>query len=636
MSATVLLDGAAVTLAPEDAIATGGEATLYAAGATAIKLWHRPTAARAAKVLALMARRDRLPPSLVAPCALVHDAMHGGVVGFAMPRLLGGWEPIACLGRPTWRQARGLGLAAAGRTFVALADAIAELHREGVVVGDLSDQNVLCAPDEADPVRLVDADSLQLDGLACAVATEAFLDPRLYGPDLADPCATSGGVDRVFGAASDGYALLVLLFRLMTLAHPYGGALDALPTLPRRAAARVSVLRAEVTVPARVREAIALLPRDLRGIFEATFERGERPAVPRDAVFAWTTSLLRCGCGLEIPAEHLPCPRCSSAARRVLTRTGQAGGGQVTAEIVLEARGPIAAIAAGDGVLVAVAIERGLPVLHVMRSGSSSRHPVAVDASPAGWDVALSTELCACAPRGGDGVVEVSLLAVRSHGVVRAMTSAERAGGAAAVAVSGDVAYRVARGTLLAGRLDGVGLVERAMATVLTRQTRVVGVELGGAPAVVTLGAVLGLPHWQLVSRAGAVALEPPALSAGEVMIEATAAGDGDGVVVLLRTRLGGRGLVRVTRWDALGWQTSTRVTREDARGAGDVIAALARRGRLVLATDGGLLREDVATGASSRFDATEPFVERGAAIAAAPGGVLVAQGRVVRLLRAS
>lgn len=632
MTATVRVQGAVVPLAAEDAIATGGEATVYAAGARAIKIWHQPSRARAAKVTALLGRRAALPRALVAPEALVHDAASGDAVGFVMPRLVGSWEPIALLGLPTWRQARGLGLAAVGPLMAALFDAVEELHAAGIVVGDLSDQNVLVAPGEGAPVRLVDADSVQIDGLPCAVATEAFLDPHLYGPDLAAPCATAGGAARTFDEASDRYALLALLFRLMTRVHPYGGSLDRLPTLPRRAAARTSVMRPEVTVPGRVREAIDLVPRDLRSVFAATFERGERPALPRDEVAAWASSLLTCGCGLEIPAEHLPCPHCASASRRVAV-TGASGG---AAEVVLEARGPFVAVAAGADVVVGVALERGVPILHVVRAGRRERHVVVADASPAGWDVALSPALVAVAARGGDGVAAVHLLAIRRGGVVRGETSTERARGVAAMAVADDVLFRVARGTVLAGRLESDGVVERAVTTVMTRQTRLAGVALGGAPAAVALGQVLGTPQWTLIARTAAVSLEAPVLASAEAIGDAAATGDGEGVVVLLRTRLAGRELVRIARYDAKGRRTSERAVAADARAAGSLLEALGQRGRLVQATDGGLVREDVVSGAATRFAATEPFVERGAAIAAAPGGVLVAQGRVVRLLRAS
>lgn len=629
MSARVMLGGRLVALGPEDVIASGGEATVYGAGPRAIKLWHVPSAARVRKVEALVARRPRLPVGLVAPEELVHDPA-GAPIGFAMTRLGASWEPFALLTLPSWRRARGIGMAAVGRVVLALLDLVDAAHAAGLVVGDLSDQNVLVDVAAAAPVRLVDVDSMQLPGHPCEVATEAYLDPRLYGPDLQDPCVTADGRPRSFDVASDRYAAMALAFRGLTTMHPFGGTLAALPTLPRRAHASASVLRPEVAVPARAREAIDLLPDRLRAALEPWFERQERPAPPRAAIAAWSGSLLPCGCGLEIPAEKLPCPRCSA-----LTRSAAPAIGAISATVVLEARGVVVAIAAGDGVVVAVAIEGGVPVLHRIRGGRRERHVLASEPVVAGWDVALSTALVAVAPRDGAPEARIVIASLGSGAPVPVVSTAERASGRAAFAVADDRFFRATRGALLAGAVVAGDLAERTVSTVVARRTHLHGVTVAGHPAVVALGRALAEPRWTLVGRGGTVTLEVPAHAARATVLEEVARGDGDGVAVTSRMRVAGRDVVRTLRFDAAGHAVVDRVEAEVGRLAGGAPPACALRGQMLVATEGGLVREAIATGAATRMAATEPFVERGAPVAPAPGGVLVAQGRVVRLLRA-
>jgi hypothetical protein len=122
--------------------------------------------------------------------------------------------------------------------LVALGRALEALHRAGVV-GDLNDGNVLGAA--AGAPYLIDADSYQFGAHACTVAHERFLDPRLYGVDLERT--------RALSAETDWYAYAVLAFSVLLCVHPSGGARPSLGALMRRAEARVSVLRPEVTRP---------------------------------------------------------------------------------------------------------------------------------------------------------------------------------------------------------------------------------------------------------------------------------------------------------------------------------------------------------------------------------------------------
>ncbi len=125
--------------------------------------------------------------------------------------------------------------------FRSLHATVKALHARSVVVGDLNDGNVVVTTGADADAFVIDADSMQLGGLPCAVAHERFLDPRLYGTSLVDGPA--------FSVDNDRYAFRVLLFQSLLGVHPYGGTHPKLPTLLRRAEARHTILRDDVIVP---------------------------------------------------------------------------------------------------------------------------------------------------------------------------------------------------------------------------------------------------------------------------------------------------------------------------------------------------------------------------------------------------
>ncbi len=206
------------------------------------------------------------------------------------------------------------------------------MHARGVVIGDFNDGNVLFSGDRP---WLIDADSMQFGAFACEVGHERFLDPRLYGVDLAARPA--------FSDESDWYAFCVLLFGSLLYVHPYGGLHRSLPTLLRRAEARCSILRADVQVP-RAAVHWRVLPDELLGHFERVFEKDARmPFPPQLLDLRWS----RCSCGLE--HARPVCPACASlgvvAARAALRLSGRC-----TARLVARTHGRILAASALGGV----------------------------------------------------------------------------------------------------------------------------------------------------------------------------------------------------------------------------------------------------------------------------------------------
>ena len=324
---TVLLGQNRVTLKDSDLLGEGGEARVYRWRELAVKVFHAQalTAAKAAKL-----RRfpSSLPMSVIAPLELA-TTPKGDLCGYAM-KAIDGAEDFARLSNKKHRDAsvptsRVLAL------HRSLAESIAKLHAAKVVVGDLNDGNVISRGEDA---FLIDADSMQFEGFPCAVGHERFLDPRLYGVDLA-------AAPR-FTAETDWYAFAVMLFGSLLYVHPFGGTHAKYNTLLRRAEARHSALQSDVVLP-RVSVTPKALPDDVLHWFRGVFEKDERTPAPHAVL---TMTFARCKCGLE--HARAVCPDCH-ALGPLVTRQVLRTKGRCSARTAFETNGRIVAAAMQGG-----------------------------------------------------------------------------------------------------------------------------------------------------------------------------------------------------------------------------------------------------------------------------------------------
>lgn len=319
MTRTVWIDGARTALAPAALLGQGGEAEVYDLGDGRVVKWWKPpehpdydglpdaqAAARtrlAERPARLRALPGALPAAVVAPCGFALAGRRSqDAVGYLMPKIAG--EPLCSYGEPRWRRehpVRGEDLVAA---LLALHDAIAALHRAGVVIGDCNDLNVLVAGRR---VHLIDVDSYQLPGFPCPMFSERFVDPRLCDGALVPA--------RPHDEASDWYAFAVMAFRTLLGVGPWGGVHQPADPGKRcppgaRALRRISVYAADVVYP-RAARALAILPDDLTDLFRAIFERDQRGSFPRDALERLRLRLCS-GCGEE--HARVRCPVCQAQA----------------------------------------------------------------------------------------------------------------------------------------------------------------------------------------------------------------------------------------------------------------------------------------------------------------------------------
>ena len=198
-------------------IGRGGEGEVFRLGdgtARALKVYHRPDTARAAKVDAMIkASLVCACPSVAFPEAIV-TGRDGSFAGFVMP-LVEGTRAVHDLygGAARRRFFPQADFRFMVRAATNLARSVARVHAAGAVVGDMNQSGVLVSPTAL--VTLIDADSFQFAGHPCRVGVPEFTAPELQGLDLGHAVRTS---------QHDAFALAVMIFELLALGrHPMAG-----------------------------------------------------------------------------------------------------------------------------------------------------------------------------------------------------------------------------------------------------------------------------------------------------------------------------------------------------------------------------------------------------------------------------
>jgi hypothetical protein len=311
---SVWIDGSRVALAPAMLIGQGGEAEVYDLGDGRVLKWWKPAdhpdfdgmpeaqaavrqrlAEQPAKLRALP---GNLPAAVVAPCGFALAGKRSReVIGYLMPKVTG--TALHAYGELRWRRDHPVEGDEVIAMLLALHDALAALHRAGVVIGDCNDLNVLV---DGRHVHLIDVDSYQYGGFTCSMFSERFVDPRLCAAQQLVPV-------RPHDTDSDWFAFAVMAFRTLLGVGPWGGVAKQCPAT-QRAVRRLSVLADDIVYPRAARPP-QILPDELLATFREIFEHDTRGVFPRAALER--LRLRRCGtCGEE--HARVRCPACQALA----------------------------------------------------------------------------------------------------------------------------------------------------------------------------------------------------------------------------------------------------------------------------------------------------------------------------------
>lgn len=323
----VYLRGNAVSINPSKSIGKGGEADIYDIGSgLVLKLFKAPDHAdfvgfpfeqqMAQERLnehqrKLPAFPANLPQRVVTPIDLATDYKKN-IVGYSMTYLKN-YEMLLKYSDRKFRQA-GISNELVVKTFLDLHETLKAIHKNGVVIGDFNDLNVMVGKGEA---HIIDADSFQFGPFRCAVFTEKFVDPLLCNaaeprPILAKP----------YNEYSDWYAFVALLLQSLLFVGPYGGVYKPKDKNKRinhvqRPLKRITIFDPEVKYP---KPAIHFntLPDDMLQCFHQVFKEDRRNEFPIDLLknIRWT-SCSNCG---TIHARAV-CPGCATHVPAAIKET---------------------------------------------------------------------------------------------------------------------------------------------------------------------------------------------------------------------------------------------------------------------------------------------------------------------------
>ncbi|NQT49743.1 serine/threonine protein kinase [Candidatus Kuenenbacteria bacterium] len=328
----VYIDKQRVRLDPKHTLGVGGEAQVFHWNNQAVKIFHGPDPTwdhakksfwqqmRKIKIEKLKRFPKGLPDSVISPQKLAYDE-NGQVIGYVM-KAISGAEVLFMLSQRKFRQT--VSNEEVLQIFSQLNSVMNGVHARNVVVGDFNDLNVLF---KSKQVFMIDADSMQFEGLPCVVATERFLDPSYYGSDFS--------TRPQFTKQSDYYAYAVMLFQSLLLVHPYGGTHKGFKTLLRRAEAAVSVFDKDVRYPKKAVH-YSVLPDELLEYFRQVFDLKKREKIPELLLrsLRWTTCS---SCGV-VHARSV-CPICAIAPAAIKETVVVRG--KCTASRVFQTRGRI-------------------------------------------------------------------------------------------------------------------------------------------------------------------------------------------------------------------------------------------------------------------------------------------------------
>ncbi|NJN75430.1 MAG: hypothetical protein HC796_03240 [Synechococcaceae cyanobacterium RL_1_2] len=183
----IYLQGKKISLKPRQAIGKGGEADVFKLNkTTAVKVFKQPNHPDyQGQPSEQQAARDRLtlhqqklphfpqglPAEVITPQELVRDG-GGQIVGYTM-RLIGQSEPLLRFSNRRFRHQHQINNQGITEIFIQLHHLISQLHRQGVIIGDFNDLNVLIH--QLQPY-LIDADSCQFGQFLTPVFTARFID----------------------------------------------------------------------------------------------------------------------------------------------------------------------------------------------------------------------------------------------------------------------------------------------------------------------------------------------------------------------------------------------------------------------------------------------------------------------------
>lgn len=626
----ILINNQRLSLKQGDVIGIGGEGTVYktivGSEMMAVKIYHQPDSKRSLKLQAFQNKPNlNTLRKVAAPRFLALDPKGQKILGLAVTYLGNGFEEIASLSNKKYRAAHLINTKSVADIFIDGWQTIEAAHSQGFVIGDFNDLNALFRlPTE---MLFIDVDSWQFDSFACPVATEQFLAPELYGIDLSKR--------PVFKPEHDWYSYAVMLFKSLLYTHPYGGIHKDLKQLTTRAQRKVTVLDSGVTYP-KIALSPDLLSDDLAELFSKIFGKGQRGKFPLERLREYQASLVPCNsCGTYYPSSRKACPICSAATLIIIGKPSVVTKGIVITEF-LRTNGPIVFHKLIGQTLYVIAYESGKAVLYKKVSSGPIDKKVLFDEIPGARYELTGETLVVNLP----GQTELLLLDL-SGGSLRPITRTETnifaPNRRASFRASSRYLFRVVGGHLMYGELVKDQLVEHSLRPVMNNQTwfSVKPDDSADKPTAFGFFQINSEQmFWLTWEGRNYDNLPLSHMEVGETLVDILVRFAGGSVLVRRETQYQGVEYLRTELIDDQGHliYSSPRLKAGDhptPKLHGQAYAT----GKLLHATDEGVIQEDLLANNTKTFEATKGYVQEGDALHRYQNGLLVVTDKSVKHL---
>ena len=620
----VIVENERIQLDQRDLIGSGGEGNVFRAhlrnGEVALKVYHQPTHQRGAKLRDLIATQWQLPLNKIAmPLNTVQD-VHGQIIGLTMPYLGSGFEEMTSLANKKYRASFLVNTKMVVDIFIDGWDTLAAIHRNNLCVGDFNDLNALFRGKE---MLFIDADTWQFGQYPCQVGTEQFLAPELYGIDLS--------VKPMFKPEYDWYAYAVMLFKSLLLVHPYGGTNKDYKQITARAKHRVTVFDPRVTYP-KIAIAPDLLDDTLAHTFDQIFGKGQRGQFPLDQLKAYADSLVECkSCGTYYPSSRPQCAVCTEKTIIVITKPIVVNKGIGVTEFIRTNGKIVYSRVVGAKVFV-IAYEDGKTVLYLKVGRlAPTRKELFNEIRGARFEILGEDTLVVSQPSS----VELLLLGINGDNikpVIKTETTVFAGSRRSIFRTSNQYLFRIAAGNLVYGELHNGMLAERILRNVMSNQTWfTVRQEAGKPTAFGFLQVMRQQIFWLIWEGRQYDNLSVSQMETGETLIDISVKFSSQGLVMRRLTQYQG---VNYYRTDMISEEgrvlySGPRIREEDHSAPG-LHGQAYSTGRLLHATDEGIMQEQVETGQVKSFDSTQGQVAEGDTLYPFQGGLLVIKDEAV------
>lgn len=273
----------------------GGEGIIYDLNGKIIKIYKPTVNIKSKKNKIQMLIKKNLPKEVVIPKDLVIDKK-GNFIGFYMDKVEG--EEFKKLTNRKFVQSNNITTKDILLMLIKTQNVLEQLHKSNIFIGDLNDQNILF--DDKFNLFFIDCDSWSVENEKCEVAMDLFKDPLLNAND--------------FNEKTDTYSFAVLVWKLLTRIHPFGGTMSPDMSILDRMKQGISIIdNPNVVIPKTIKSWRNLSPElisKLKEIFE------NRSRILADELSEMYDNLKFCSNDKEYYyGKYMTCPMCDANAK---------------------------------------------------------------------------------------------------------------------------------------------------------------------------------------------------------------------------------------------------------------------------------------------------------------------------------